>query len=89
MTNRDNIARLKALIEALDISINQVAKLIGKSRPYVSRVLSGDIDAGSTFIVLESKLPELIALRKSSFFSLEGIQEEDLAGFLHLQPKNN
>ena len=56
MTQDNNRKRLIALLTALDISLASVAKLVGKSRPWVSRIVSGDIEADHLYKMLEDRL---------------------------------
>lgn len=74
--NEANIIRLKGLIELLDLSVADVARIAGVSRPLISRILNEGIDGNGAWSELEKKLPELIAKRRAPYFDVEAISIE-------------
>jgi len=70
-----NLSRLKALIEILGVTKADLARAVGYSRPYCSRLLSGDPAVGTPefYRKVESVLPRLIEMRKRSYFSIAGV----------------
>ncbi len=73
-SDQDNRIRLRAIMELFDLSVTDVAKLGGVSRPLLSGLLNGDgrVRANGLWRSLENRLPDLIAQRKRAFFDLEG-----------------
>jgi transcriptional regulator with XRE-family HTH domain len=51
--NDANIIRLKALVELLDLSLTDIARIAGCSRPLISRILNKGIDGDSIWAALE------------------------------------
>ena len=68
----DNNQRLRMLMAMLGLSIADVARVIGVSRPLVSRVLANDpgVRADDVFMKIERHLPDLVAMRKRPMFDL-------------------
>jgi DNA transposition AAA+ family ATPase len=71
--NESNIVRLKGLIELLDLSIADIARIAGVSRPLISRILNEHLDGNGVWAELEKKLPELIAKKRKAFFEVETV----------------
>ena len=72
-----NRERLVGLLALFDISQSDLGRVAGVSKCFVSRLLSGkdrDLDVGKVYRAIESRLPELISRRRSTFFDLEGSQ---------------
>lgn len=69
-----NRQRLRGLMTVLGVSVADVARLLGISRPLMSRILSGDpaVNADTVIFRLESRLPDLVAARRKPFFDLAG-----------------
>lgn len=70
-----NVRRLKALMQAFSLSIQDVADAGRVSRPLVSGLLAGkqSIKANGLFPQLERNLADLVAKRGRPFFSLDGV----------------
>ena len=66
-----NLIKLKAIIGMFGLGLSDVAKAGSVSRPYVSRVLSGGLQASPRFLRhLESNLGSLIEKRDGQVFSI-------------------
>ena len=70
--------KLEALISLFHISLADVARVAGVSRPLVSRILSRDkgVSVQTLCSRLETKLPELIRKRQGAFFDVESVRLE-------------
>ena len=67
-----NSDRLRCVLELFGLSIGEVAKASGVSRPYVSRVLSGSLKASPAFWRgLEAGLGRLVEGRSGQVFEVE------------------
>jgi hypothetical protein len=76
--NDGNIVRLRALIELLDLSVTDISKIAGVSRPLISRILNEGIDGDGVWAELEKRLPELIIKRRKAFFEVEAVEIEQV-----------
>ena len=66
-----NLDRVRLLIRLFGLSISEVAKAGGVSRPYLSRALSGSLVPSPVFWRrLEANLARLVDQRDSQFFSI-------------------
>ena len=66
-----NLDRVRLLIRLFGLSISEVAKAGGVSRPYLSRALSGSLQPSPSFFRrLEGNLGRLVDQRGSQFFSI-------------------
>ena len=74
--NKANRARLMALVEIFDLSLSDIAKVAGVSRPLVSQVLHGKLDGAGLWGKLERCLPEIIAKRGRHYFAVEAVTVE-------------
>ena len=76
-----NLDRVRLLIRLFGLTISEVAKAGGSSRPYVSRSLSGSLVPSPVFWRrLEGNLGSLVDQRGAQFFSIPGADcERDLA----------
>ena len=76
-----NLDRVRLLMRLFGLSISEVAKAGGVSRPYLSRALGGSLVPSSVFWRrLEGNLGSLVDQRGSQFFSIPGTTcEGDLA----------
>lgn len=76
-----NLDRVRLLIRLFGLTVSEVAKAGGVSRPYLSRALGGSLVPSSVFWRrLESNLGSLVDQRGSQFFSIPVTAcEEDLA----------
>jgi len=79
---QDNQKRLQVLVDAFDLSLEEVSKVIGVSRSLLSRVLHGHegINHMVVYDRLEKKLPEIIALRGKAYFHIEAVGVEKVEG---------
>ena len=79
-----NLDRVRLLIRLFGLSISEVAKAGGVSRPYLSRALGGSLVPSPVFWRrLEGNLGRLVDQRDSQFFSIPGVDcEADVAGVL-------
>ena len=81
-----NLNRVRLLMRLFGLTISEVAKAGGASRPYLSRALSGSLQPSPTFFRrLEGNLGRLVDQRGSQFFSIpvtacEGDLAERLGG---------
>lgn len=81
-----NLGRVRLLMRLFGLSISEVAKAGGSSRPYLSRALSGSLVPSPAFFRrLEGNLGKLVDQRGSQFFqipvtSCEGDLAEGLGG---------
>jgi len=81
-----NLDRVRLLIRLFGLSISEVAKAGGVSRPYLSRALGGSLVPSPVFWRrLEGNLGSLVDQRGSQFFSIpvtacEGDLAEGLGG---------
>ena len=73
-----NCLKLEALISLFHISLADIARVAGVSRPLVSRILSRDkgVSVQTLCSRLETKLPELIRKRQGAFFDVESVRLE-------------
>ena len=66
-----NLDRVRLLMRLFGLSISEVAKAGGSSRPYLSRALSGSLQPSPAFFRrLEGNLGRLVDQRGSQFFSI-------------------
>ena len=66
-----NLDRVRLLMRLFGLSISEIAKAGGVSRPYVSRALSGSLVPSPVFWRrLEGNLGRLVDQRGSQFFSI-------------------
>ena len=79
-----NLDRVRFLMRLFGLTISEVAKAGGASRPYLSRALSGSLVPSPAFFRrLEGNLGRLIEQRGSQFFSIPVTAcEGDVAGGL-------
>ena len=79
-----NLERVRLLMRLFGLTISEVAKAGGVSRPYLSRALGGSLVPSPVFWRrLEASLGKLVDQRGSQFFSIPVTAcEEDLAGGL-------
>ena len=81
-----NLDRVRLLMRLFGLSISEVAKAGGVSRPYLSRALGGSLVPSPVFWRrLEGNLGKLVEQRGSQFFSIpvttcEGDMAEGLGG---------
>jgi len=75
-----NLDRVRLLMRLFGLSISEVAKAGGVSRPYLSRALGGSLVPSPVFWRrLEGNLGRLVDQRGSQFFGIPGTAcEEDL-----------
>jgi len=69
----DNVARLRAIVSALDIPLASVARLSGMSRPFVSRLIHGEDRLASNVLfwkTLEANLGRLVEQRQVAVFDI-------------------
>ena len=76
-----NLDRVRLLMRLFGLSISEVAKAGGSSRPYLSRALSGNLKPSPIFWRrLEGNLGRLVDQRGSQFFQIPVTAcKEDLA----------
>ena len=76
-----NLDRVRLLMRLFGLTISEVAKAGGSSRPYLSRALSGSLVPSPVFWRrLEASLGRLVDQRGSQFFSIPGVDcEADVA----------
>ena len=74
--NDANRSKLQALVDLFNLSLADIAKTVGCSRPLVSRVLHGDLDGQNLWGKLERCLPEMISKRGQAFFEVEAVSVE-------------
>ena len=79
-----NLDRVRLLMRLFGLTVSEVAKAGGSSRPYLSRALSGSLVPSPAFFRrLEGNLGRLIEQRGSQFFSIPVTAcEGDVAGGL-------
>lgn len=77
-TAEQNRNRLAILVQAFDLSLAEVAKIIGLSRSMLSRTLHGHsgINPEQVYAKLEKNLPAIIAKRGKAFFEVEAVPVE-------------
>lgn len=77
-TAEQNRSRLAVLVQAFDLSLAEVAKIIGLSRSMLSRTLHGHsgINPEQVYAKLEKNLPAIIAKRGKAFFEVEAVAVE-------------
>lgn len=81
-----NLDRVRLLMRLFGLTVSEVAKAGGASRPYLSRALSGNLKPSPAFFRrLEGNLGRLVDQRGSQFFSIpvtacEGDLAEGLGG---------
>ena len=69
--NERNLDRVRLLMRLFGLTISEVAKAGGVSRPYLSRALSGSLQPSPAFFRrLEGNLGRLVDQRGSQFFSI-------------------
>ena len=77
VTEDANRAKLKVLMSLFGLSVTQVARAGGMSRPYTSRFISGDLTPSPHFFrQLEIGLGKLIEARTGQVFQVEPTQVE-------------
>lgn len=72
-TEMANVAKLRAIIDWLDLPVSAVARIAGVSRPYVSRVLSDKDDLNGSVSFwrdLERGMSRLIETRRTQVFEI-------------------
>lgn len=69
-TDAGNRMRLRALVDLFDLSLADVARVAGVSRPLVSRAIHGDpaVNPDIIYRKLEGRLGDLIERRRRAFF---------------------
>lgn len=79
-----NLDRVRLLMRLFGLTISEVAKAGGSSRPYLSRALSGTLQPSPAFFRrLEGNLGILVDQRGSQFFQIPvTVCEEDVAEVL-------
>ena len=79
-----NGKRLVGLVRLFDIPISTVAKLTGKSRSFVSRIINGDTALGGDDFYREAelKLGAMIEKRSRSYFNLPGVDVGQVDGLV-------
>jgi len=79
---QDNQRRFQVLVDAFDLSLEEVSKVVGVSRSLLSRVLHGHQGISHMMVYgkLEKKIPEIIALRGKAYFNVEAIEGEKVEG---------
>jgi len=80
MNNDSNRQKLRAIVQAFEIPVSEVARVVGVSRPTASRILSeADSYSGSTsfWISVERNLGAIIETRKCQVFEIpaQGINQ--------------
>lgn len=75
-----NRNRLAILVNAFDLELAEVSKVIGLSRSMLSRTLHGHsgINPEQVYARLEKHLPEIIAKRGKAFFQVEAVAVEQV-----------
>jgi len=74
-----NLSRVRLLQRLFSLSISEIAKAGGVSRPYLSRALGGSLVPSPVFWRrLEGNLGRLIGQRSSQFFSVPGSDCQDV-----------
>ena len=82
--DQDNLTRVKAIIALFGLSIAEVAKAGGASRPYLSMALAGRLRASPAFWkTLEGNLGKLVEGRHGQVFSVP-VTPVDAASLLAL-----
>ena len=67
----DNLLRLKVIVSLFGLNLGDIGKVCKVSRPYVSRVLSGDLKPSSRFLrSLELNLHSIIEHRHGQVFTI-------------------
>jgi hypothetical protein len=76
-----NLQRVRLLMRLFGLTVSEVAKAGGVSRPYLSRALGGSLVPSPVFWRrLEGNLGSLVEQRGNQFFSIPGVDcEGDLA----------
>lgn len=76
-----NLGRVRLLMRLFGLTISEIAKAGGVSRPYLSRALGGSLVPSPVFWRrLEGNLGSLVDQRGSQFFSIPGVDcEADVA----------
>ena len=79
-TIQDNQKRFRVLVDAFDLSLEEVSKVVGVSRSLLSRVLHGHEGISHMMVYgkLEKKLPEIVALRGKAYFHVEAVEKENV-----------
>ena len=73
-----NLDRVRLLMRLFGLTVSEVAKAGGVSRPYLSRALSGSLVPSPVFWRrLEASLGRLVDQRGSQFFSIPGTACEE------------
>jgi len=68
---RQNLDRIRVLMKLFGLTVSQISKAGGCSRPYLSRALSGSLIPSPKFYrVLEGNLGRLVDGRNSQFFAI-------------------
>jgi len=73
-----NQKRFQVLVDVYDLSLEDVAKVVGLSRSLLSRTLHGHegINHQAVYNRLEKHLPEIIGKRGKAFFQVEAVGVE-------------
>lgn len=73
--NERNRLKFMALVDAFDLQLVDVAKVIGLSRPLLSRAIHGHggITHEAVYARLEKHLPAIVACRGRAFFEVEAV----------------
>ena len=74
-----NLDRIKAVMAIFGLSVTQVAKAGGVSRPYLSRALGGTLKPSPTFFRrLETNLGRLVEQRSGQVFSIPQTEADEV-----------
>ena len=76
--DQQNLDRIRAIMGLFALSVTEVARAGGVSRPYLSRALSGTLAPSPAFYrQLESNLGRLVEGRQGQVFSVPVTQADD------------
>jgi transcriptional regulator with XRE-family HTH domain len=80
LNREDGRIRLQALIDLFGVTLADIARAAGVSRPLVSRILHGDPKVNPQFLYsrLERNLEALIRSRRRMFFPVEAVDLESI-----------
>ncbi len=79
-TTRSNRERFSILVAAFALSLEDIARVVGLSRPLLSRALHGHVGINheAVYARLERHLPDIIAKRGKAFFEVDAIPAEKI-----------
>jgi len=79
-TDEDNRLKLKALVTLFGVSLADIARVAGCSRPLVSRIMNRDagVNPQSLYSKLEPNIARLIERKQKAFFSVESVSAEEV-----------